>query len=98
MILALSEVRDLFRPFSLPGYFTQHTVWHLVGGVLWLALFLWLGVSSPFRWAIAAPAIRQGWCRETKGPGEFPLYAMVWDTATSVAASYGASLLWSLRG
>lgn len=56
---------------------------------LWFPGLAWVG-------AVGATVIRQGWMRETKGPREFPLYAMVWDSVTSSLAAAVAAILWVL--
>lgn len=90
MTLAWSEVRALWPPPFTRWYLRAHTRWHLLGGVVLYAL---LG-SVPL--VAIVSLLRQEVLREAKGPTEFPLYAMVWDTVASVLAATLAAFL--LRG
>lgn len=87
-----SEVRALWPPPFTRAYLRAHTRWHLLGGV---ALYALLG-SVPL--VAVVSLLRQEVLREAKGPLEFPLYAMVWDTVTATVAAALAAFLWRLRG
>jgi hypothetical protein len=82
-------------PLQDPTWFRRHMVNHLVGGPLLYGVGVWFGLPA-FWFAVVATVLRQEAMREAKGPREFPLYAMLWDSATSSAAAGVVALV--LRG
>lgn len=98
MILTAADFRDLRRPFrswaELRAFVMAHTVWHLLGGAGLYVAFRLLGFPHPVGCVLLATAARQEVCREVKGATEFPLYAMLWDTVASVAASALLAAVW----
>ena len=88
MTIDPAEFRALLAPFSERGYFARHTRWHLLGGA---ALYLLL--QSVALVGIVS-LLRQEVLREAKGPREFPLYAIVWDTVAAVLAAALIARVW----
>lgn len=91
-----AEVKELPHSLAYPlhedGWWTRHALPHLVGGVVLYALGLLFGANGLLFAAVYTVA-RQELCREVKGPREFPLYAMAWDSCTSITAAACAALL-----
>lgn len=77
-------------PLHYDGWVRSHALPHVVGGLCWYALgWLLLGLHGLHGavFACVATAVRQEVCRECKGRSEFPLWAILWDTATATAAA-----------
>jgi hypothetical protein len=74
------------NPWCDPTWLRQHTAAHLVGGAALYLVGGWLHLP-PLRAAIVYTIARQGFMREAKGASEFPLYAILWDSATSIVSA-----------
>jgi hypothetical protein len=79
------DLREIFRPRTWPDGFWQHLAAHLVGGI-----GLWWGSRGDMRIATLLAAfwvLSVDEANTTRG-FRYPIWAMLWDAGTMIAAAW----------